>query len=333
VTASRKFGVLGIAKQSSVGTAAANPTYAMPVISGNMRPMKDTDLLPRNGTTQARLGYFTKTAHGTGSVTTLAHPAPLGLLLYEAMGTQAVSGAGPYTHTFTMSDDYPALPLTVWSKVGDSWWKFTDTYISKLALQGTTGENLQVSIDFESFTYGPSAAPTYTLETEVPRYKYIGSTTKLEANSATPVVLTNVQNVMWEVDRGPELRYGPSLTPTIITPDRMVNFSCGLTYDTTQQGWDFLEQAYTGTVGGGGSPDQGYSSGSFDITFGRHLQDAARSLQITGNGQNWQYTLDRPDAEVNPGVLDFDLTGIAVNPAGGGTETTVVLKNDVVAVY
>ena len=227
--------------------------------------------------------------------------------------------------------------MTVWSKVGDSWWRFRDTFVSRLSIQGSTGENVQLEMDLLSFHYNPSAAPTLPggePADEEPRLKYIGSTTQLEANSATPVTLTNVENVALEIDRAPELRYGAQVNPSTYSPDRLVSFSAGMVYDSTQQGWDFLEQFFTGTVGGAGTgPDQGIARGSFDILLGKHPSSYAGSLRMQSNGANWEYETERPDAEASPSLLELEMNGPLVHPDTGTTETTLVLTNDQAGAY
>lgn len=334
----RRFGVFAFGKQSALGTPLANPTYAVPKLSGAMRPVKERGDLPRLGTVLARLGMYTQRARGEGTISIMGHPDEIGLLIYEAMGAQAIAGSGPYTHTFTMSDDQPYTnPLTVWSKVGDSWWRFRDTFISRLAIMGTTGENVTLELDLVSFHYNPSAAPTLPgggVADEEPRFKYIGSTTQLEANNAVPVTMTNIENVSLEIDRTAELRYGAQVNPSTYSPDRLVSFSAGMVYDSTQQGWDFLEQFFTGTTGGAGTgPDQGIARGSFDVLFGKHPSASTSSLRIQSNGANWEYETERPDAEASPSLLELELNGPMVYPDSGSTEVTVVLINDINAVY
>lgn len=332
----RRFGVFAFGKQTAFGTPLANPTYAVPVLSGAMRPVKDRGDLPRIGTALSRLGMFTQRARGEGTVQMLAHPDELGLLLYEVMGAQTNSGTGPYRHTFTMADDIPYdNPLTVWSKVGDSWWRFSDTYVQRLSIQGSSGENVVVEVQLISFHYRPSAAPgSFTLADEEPRYKYVGSVVKMEADSATPTTMTNVESVSIEIDRAPEVRYGSSIVPTTISADRLASFSASLVYDSTQQGWDFLEEFFTGMTGGAGTDaDQGIARGSWEVTFGRHPHDATRLMKAFSNGANWEFETERPDAEASPSLLELELNGPMVYPDSGSTELTIELNNDVSTTY
>ena len=347
MTSARRFGKLAFAKQVSLGTAAAAPLFSVPMISGAINPVKDVADLPRQGGTMARLGRYVQRARGEGTITTLCHPEALGLLLFYAMGTQVsqVGGPAPYSHTFTMSDDYPGDGMTFWSSIGPessaisgSAWKFADTFIQRLQIMGKSGDNLVVELGITSFDYTaittiPAVSGTgASAEDDEPRFKYIGSEVSLSPNSNAWTQMDNSESVTFEIDRAPEYRYGPSLTPTVVAPDRMVNLTVGLTYDDALGGWDYLRAAYTGSITGTG-PEQSIAQGSANVKFGRHPSSVSRFLQITSNGYNWQYTTTRPDAEATPGIIEYELNGILVSPnaAEGGSgdrEVTVVLEND-----
>lgn len=334
---SKRIGVLGFAKQSTKGTPAAAPTYTLGVSGGSMKPEFDIADLPITGDTASRRGRYKQRGRGAGTVTLIAHPDALGLLLFMAAGSQTHSGvSAPYTKTFPIVDTIPdATPMTVWSMVGNDWWRFTDCYVSKLTIAGQSGENIVVVVDLVSLNAEAVAAPTYTLLDVDPRLKYIGSVAKLEANSATPQTMTNIDSFEFVIDRSPELRYGASLTPTFVIPDRNVDFSAGVLFETSGagQGWDFLHQAALGTTGTGAVSQNMADGGSFDIKTGRHPEDATRYLQIASTEDNWEYTVDRPEPDPAGGPIEFDIVGIVTRPAAGGSETVITLKNDVAALY
>lgn len=333
---SRRKGVLAFGKQTAKGTLLADPTYAVGKVSGGVGPSRDIADLPLTGSSAARRGRYVQRGRGGGTVTILAHPDALGLLLYEVCGSQAISGAGPYTHTFTLADDIPqGNPLTVWDMVGDDWWRLGDCYVDGLTIRGTSGENVLVELSLMSLQVARVAAPTYTLIEAEPRHKYIGSAVLLEADNATPVAVDNAESVELAITRAAELRYGARLAPSFVIPDRNVDFSTSIVVDTsgTNQGWDFLAAAHLGEVAATGDIDQGIGSGSFQVTFGRHPIDAARFLRIASNGANWEFGADRPQSDPNGGPVEMDVAGIVKRPAGGGTEVTITLVNDVAATY
>lgn len=360
----RRFGTIGFSKQSAINVPALTPDFTVPMISGNINPQKEYDDLPRQGSTMEKLGRFTTKAHGGGQVTMLCNPDAVGHLFKQAFGSEIVAGGpfpAPFSHTFTMQDNYPGVipgdnPLTVWTSIGSvtalgQTWKFADCYIRRLKVSGTSGQNIQIEVDFISWTYAPLASfPAITaglvggLSTTLraqgaePRYKFIGSTVSLDPIYPGPLVpLTNIESAEFEIDRSPEIKYGPSLTPQVIAPDRMVNFSAAMTYDSAQLGWEFLNTVMTGSPTGTG-PEQSVPHGAATLTYGRHPYDALRLMTLTSNGHNWQYTTERPDAEATPGLMELNLQGMFIFPTtayggSGTTECTLVLNNDYDVVY
>lgn len=355
-----------VKNQAAAGTAETTTTggYGMPIIDGNISPNKEYGDLPRQGSSMLRLGRYAQRATVGGTVTLLAHPEALGLLLYNALGTElAVQTVGGATvHTFIMNDAWPGQ-MTVWARLSsgadEDTWRFRDACISRLQIQGTSGENLQVEVEFVAKHYTKLSAGLpagYTLEDEDPRFKYIGTTARLDSDSAVPVIMSNAESITFEVARDPEVRYGSQLTPSVYAPDRMVNFSANVMYDTgaggsgatafDKQGWAFIEDAYLAALDG--DPDQSTPTGSFDVTFGRHPLDAARYLRVVSGGgpvgvsnlptvvtpqQNWHYETTRPAASGSPTLIGYDLNGVAARPAAGPSEATVVLANDRATLY
>lgn len=361
--ASRNFGLLVIKKQAAAGTAETTGTggYGLPVTDGGVSPQKEYGDLPRAGATLTRLGRFAQRAQVGGTVTAYCSPDAAGLAIYNVMGTElATAVAGTKTkHTFVMADTWPS-PLTVWSSLGSGSdrdvWRFRDAQVSRMAIHGTSGEVVMLEMDFiaKDYTKLSAGLPSgYALSTATPRYKYIGSQVRLDSNSAVPTLMSNVESVNFEVNRDPEVRFGPSLTPSTFAPDRLVNFSANAYYDTgsggtgltafDKQGWKFLEDAYLAALDG--APDQSTPTGSFDVTFGRHPIDTDDpGLRIVSGGgaalpgtvavqQNWNYETTRPSASGQPTLLEYDLNGVAAMPAAGTTEATVILVNDVAAIY
>lgn len=332
---SSRAGLVAFAKQASVGTPAAAPTYAVPVIESGLAPTKETEQLSLTGPTLSRRGLYVVRAGGGGDIQILAHPAPIGLLMYEVMGAQAITGAGPFDHAFTFSDALP-LPLTVWKNLGDYWWRFQDCYVGKLTIRGAAGENLVLVPEFVARSLPARvAAPAYTLEAEEPRFKYIGSETKLEADNATPVVVDNQEAFELVIDRVPLLRYGTSLGPNRIAwTARDVDYSATVIQDTdgANQGWDYLVAAYLGSVAATGFVAQGLARGSFAIKSGRHPNDAARYLQVVSNGAIWEYMVEDPQPDPAGEPIELEVAGPLKAPASG-SEITINVLNEVAAVY
>jgi hypothetical protein len=368
----RNFGLLTIAKQTIEGTAVTDITaaagYSMPITSGMLGPTAEYGDLPRAGYSMARQGRFKQRVGVGGTVTVMCHQEALGLLLYLCMGSELAIGtpAGGLTpHTFVMADAWPQ-PATVWASIGSGSdadvWRFRDAYISRLRITGEAGGNFSVDMDFVAKHYTKMAAgaagfPTNynaanVLMAAEPRFKYIGSVIKLDSDSAVPTIMDNVEMVEVEIDRNPEIRYGPSLTPSTIAPDRMVNFNADVMYSTgaggagptafDRQAWNFLEDAYLSALAG--DPDQVTPTGSFDIDLGEHPTNVNAKLRFVSGGgatlpttvniqQNWEYGVNRPDASETPALTTYRLDGVCRVPAAGTTELTAILNSTKATLY
>lgn len=363
----RNFGLLTVVRQAAAGTAASTAAggYSMPIVSGMVGPTKEWGDLPRQGNSMARLGQFAQRAAVGGTVTVLANPESLGLLLYNAMGSELALGtpAGGVTpHTFVMADAWPGQ-LTVWASLASGTdadvWRFRDAQISRLQIQGSSGENLAVEVEFVAKHYTKTATgsagwptayntSTGTRATDVlqgaePRFKFIGSTVQMSPDSAALGPATSTEQFTWEVARDPAIKYGPSLTPAVLSPDRMVNFSIQQNYESSEFGWTFLEDAYIAAING--NPDQGRPKGKFDIVSGVHPAGAGSgSLRMVSGGgaalpttvnvqQNWEYGTSRPEASGSPDIIAMTMDGICSVPAAGTSETTVILNSARTTLY
>lgn len=352
-TLNARIGAICYQKQSALGTPAAGSGagfYQCAKVSGGMKDQRNREELPTTRPTNSRPGQFVTQARGDGTVQTLAYPGVMGLWVYEAMGAQgSVTGGGPYTHPFTLADVLP-VPMTVWDLVGNQWWMFSDCFMQALVIRGTQGQN--ISCEQHLISYGvavPTGAPSgydVTQIADTPRFKFIGSTTKIEADQYPPVVCDNVESFELNIDRSLDLRFGASLTPKRALAARNIDFSCNMIVDdAVQGGWDLLMASAFGLTGGasaltgdaaGNAMTQNILHGSFDIKTGRHPADATRFFRAYTPAANWEYVVTRPDSNPGGGPLDFDAAGQVINPAqvgSSGSEVTIEVVNEVSGTY
>src|SRR5688572_27404672 len=96
---------LGFAKQSAEGVAAAAAAFRVRLSGGTVGPVRTINDLAETSRDRLRARAYVGQVGVDGNPSMFSRPASLGLLLYGAMGTKAVSGAGdPYTHTFTLAN-------------------------------------------------------------------------------------------------------------------------------------------------------------------------------------------------------------------------------------
>lgn len=104
--------LLGIAKQTAKGTPAAAPTYTIGLTGGAVGKVEiDQSDLDTTWDTRGKMGAERKSIVPGADIETVATPAAIGLLLKLALGAEAVTGSGPYVHTFTPGGTLPYATL------------------------------------------------------------------------------------------------------------------------------------------------------------------------------------------------------------------------------
>lgn len=332
---SKRLGVVAFGKQTGAGVPKTSPEWAVPVKSGGIGIVRETDDVGVTSLVSGRTGQYVQRAHLEGSVTILAHPELLAFLLKHAMGDLQTTGSGPYEHVATMADDYPAVGFTFYSMVGNDWLQAVDGFITSLTIRGSAGENVEVevAVDAKSASIG-AAEPTYSLTDVEPRFKFLGSTFLAQADSGNPTAVDNIDAFEVVVARDPEIRYGTSLTPSTITPERVLDASATIVYDDAYQGWDWYHVAVTGDSTTPGSASQDFTYGSFDVTYGLHPSSGTEVLQLqSGTGvtgaamQNWAYNMSRPEPDPTGGAVTMDVAGPLLTNSSGDTELTITVTN------
>lgn len=333
---SRRRGLVAFGKQTAVGVPNTSPAWTVPITGGGIGIVREDDVIPVTALVSGRMGRYVQRARLEGSVRMLAHPKLLGFLLKHAMGAISTTGTGPYTHTFTMAEEYPSPGFTFYSLVGDDWLQAYDCFITSLSIRGESGGNVEVEVALGAKAAAVGVpAPTYTVTNVEPRFKFLGSTIKVDADSGSPQAVDNVEAFEVTIARDPDIRYGASLMPRVVAPDRLVDASATIAYDSDEQGWDFYRVAISGSTATPAAASQDMREGSFEITFGVHPSSANEMLRVasgtgaTGAGmRNWSYSVTRPEADPAGGAITMDVAGPLLTDGSGTTELTVQLTND-----
>ena len=163
---------LAVGKQTAKGAAAATALYKLKATGGSLRPNRTKlQLAETDATRQDGLTVVTG-AHIEGSPTFYLRPSDAGLLFLLALGTDVVTGAGPYTHTITAAASPPYA--TWWKNLGANAIidKYFDCVINSLHITGGANQVLAITPEI----YGLNALMNTTdvgnaVVTEVP-YTY-----------------------------------------------------------------------------------------------------------------------------------------------------------------
>lgn len=314
----KALALVGVAKQTALGTPATNPTFSHGIKSGGIITV-DMEQQAGEVTSAYRVASQVdrlKVEAGF-DFTTAVFPKTIGLWLYAALGAKSVSGSGPYTHTITPAG---ALPyLTVWGSLDGVLVKVQDCVVDELEISWDENKppELKVSglgglIDF---------APTYTPTTDESLDPYLlttGGTFKWDVETSTPVV-GNIKAGSWKVANNVEtIQLSGNVVPAGGAFPGRQEFETGLTLvpnDLTD--W---RAAVTGTTSGT-TAAQATVYGSLEYVF----PQGTASLKIAATRCPW--AIDFPEGDAGGGPVEIEAEGMPVMPAGGGAASTITLTN------
>lgn len=315
----KRLQVVGIGKQSAKGTAATNPDFAHGIESGTVGNIPITqDRAPLTSAYRASSYYErTESAGGGGDFSMRAHAKSIGLWLYGALGGKAVTGAGPYTHTFT---DATSLPyLTLFDKKQTSIINaIKDCRVDKLEFSWDKAGAVKVDVGIMGTT--PDFAATFTPVVDDQEAAYFlagGGTFKLDTDSATPVT-AKVTSGKISIQNGIE----PVQLSASILPDEqmdgqlLVDWELTVVPDTDLADW---RTVVTGSSSGT-TISEAPVLGSGEVQFNQ----STNSLKFTSTRVAW--LADIPESDAAGGPVELALKGQASRPSGGNTLTAVLVN-------
>lgn len=312
--------ISGVAKQASKGTIAANPTFAHGVTSGSPISVEPTQsAIEVTVGKRAAYNVYRDTVVNGATVNSLSYLKTLGLYLLGAIGTDTVSGTGPYVHTYSTGD----LPyLSVFSKGIDTTIQgIRDCKVDELSLKwdGSKPVDLSVKVMGTVFSYPATFTPT-TDETGsesflVPlggsfQVDVLGSTLATARVVAGELMIKNNvapidPSASVEADDVYEGVQEHTLKLTII-PDSLAEFRKTVTGGAA------------GTAVSTTAP-----TGSVSLTF----KENNNTGQLVVTGSKIAFTTSFPDADPKGGAVQIELAGLAVMPAGGTAPLVYALTN------
>jgi hypothetical protein len=311
---------LGFAVQAAKGTPAVAPTYVVGLTGGKVYDVElEEGELDTTWSNRVLAGFDRTQAVPVTDATIVAMPRSLGLLFKAALGAVATTGAGPYTHAFTVAD---ALPyVTLWGKFGSA----------------DSARVQDAKIDELEFSWEKSGAATV-------KVKFVGCGTDLSIafpvpGAAAEMVVDGVLKGMggtFTVDgtsarvTGGSIKLSNSLEPIVpssqITPDDIFEGKTSIEVSLKVKPSDLTQwrKIVTGSTSG--------STVVANVLYG------ALALGFTGPttvtlafaAAKVAWSTAMPDADPNGGAAELTLTGRLVNPASG-SPITATLVNSVVS--
>lgn len=160
---------LALGIQAAKGTASIISSVRTFLMDGGVMPVKETADVEETSGGRLRNTAYVKSVRGEGSPKFAARPGIMGMALYAAMGTKAVTGASdPYTHTFTLANTQPYL--TAWRSLNGLFERFADCKVTSLNIESTSGGILACTLGLVGLApaFKSAIEPTGAAETTEP---------------------------------------------------------------------------------------------------------------------------------------------------------------------
>lgn len=317
---------IGIALQSAQGVAADDSQFRTFVTAGGVMPVKDTAPIEETSDERLLTDDYVSGVRAEGGPQIVVRPKIIGLLLYGAMGTKAVSGSGdPYTHTITLAKRLPYF--TVWTRLGDSvdglFTKIVDCKIASLSLASSANGLLMATVNFLGTSPAHAAAAEATASIEAAGTAFLHADGSGALKIETVSVATIEQQEL-TIDNGAALQTGDSVEGYAVTEARQ-----NITWATTMLVQDFdLWRRYlygTDAPSDGDSPSRDVLelTGGLDFKWTRP-GSPERSIHITAPRVLAVPATVEPNVNGDP--LKYSVEH-RVRRANSGSSLTAVVKN------
>ena len=315
---------LGLKKQASAGTAETAPAYTFGVESGGLSTAITQE--PDDLTSGARSSstVYRSDVNNGADFTIRANLASIGCLLYGALGAVNTTGAGPYTHVFTLANSLPIYTLfqNIVDGAGADIPTLSDAKVDELTLSWEGNGPVKVTAKMVGRILGFASSFTASVADETgltTNFGVAGGTFKLDVDSTTPVTA--------------DLKGGTVTIKNGLTADF---YSGALSAGSVSEGWHTVECAFTTvpadidtwrTIVTGTSSGSGVAAspvyGSFEVVF--KSTNAAHSLKL--EAANVAFMCDLPVAEAGAGAAEVELAGNVLYSSGNSANVKATLIN------
>lgn len=309
---------LGIAKQTAKASAAAAPVNVVGLTGGKVYDveLEESDL-DTTWNNRVMAGYDRTQAVPVVDATVVAMPKSIGTLLLATLGGLATTGAGPYTHTFTIADTLPYV--TLWGKMGGTDSSRThDAKVDSFEFSWEKSAAATVKVKFLGCEFDPSIAfPTpgagvaEVVSSGV--LKGMGGTFTVDGASA------RVIGGSIKIENGLDV-----IVPSYrVLPDDVIEARAAIevSLKIKPDNLTFWRKIVTGTTGG-----TAVSANPLLGQFTTAFAGPSSSTLTFSTADSIAWTSSMPDADPNGGAAELTLTGRVVIPATGNPITVTLIN-------
>lgn len=313
----QRLAQLGLAKQSAKGTAASAPTYGVGLTGGKVYDVElEESELDTTWDNRVLAGYDRISGIPMVDPGLVAMPKSVGLLLLLGMGGYSVTGAGPFTHVFTVADTLPYA--TLWGRYGTSdSAKVTDAKLDSLEFEWDKSGAVKIKTKFMGCGFDPSVAfPTLGAAAETV------SSGVMRGNGGTFTVDGSASRVT-----GGSIKIENALEAIVasnsVTPDDVFEARTAIEVSLKVKPSDLLQwrKWLTGSTSGTAvAADPYYGAVSLGFT-------GPSSSTLTFAGTKLAWATSMPEADPSGGAAELTVTGRFVIPASGSPLTATLVNS------
>ena len=315
---------IGWAKQTVKGTEIANPSYVIGLSGGNVyEATLEQNELQTTWNTRGMQGLDRISVVPGAGFDFIPMPNSLGGILMAALGSDVVTGAGPYNHAFT-----PAATLP--------WYTLHSVYAgTKVAVDDCKLDSLELSWEKSgamkgktkwvgrTINFGSNWTGGTTEQASAGTFKGAGGT--FLVNSASARVVSGSIKI--------ENNAKPIVAAYSITPDDVFEENIGIKFQLKIIPDDLTLFRYVVTGSTSGTQVSGQPVyGSIQYTMNGPVV-ASTQTQLTIQANNVGFETKIPDVDPKGGAAELTLDGTAFLAAGGGAPVIVTLTNNVATAY
>jgi hypothetical protein len=313
----KALSLVGVGKQTALGTPLANPAFVHGIVSGGIVTV-ELDQEASEVTSALRSPtQVDRTAVRAGfDFTTKCFPKSIGLWLYAALGAKSVTGAGPYTHLITPAG--APVYLTVWGSLDGTIVAVQDCVVDELEV--SWDENNPPELKLSGKGGLVNFAPTFVGVVDESLDPYLlaaGGTYKLDMDSSTPATAAIKAGSYSIKNNAEHIALSGSVVASRAFMGRQ-EFETNATLipdDLTD--W---RTVVTGTSSGtSASAATVYGSCEYMFPVGTN------SLKIAST--RVPFAIDFPEGDAGGGPVELEATGTPVMAAGGTAAVTATVIN------
>lgn len=313
---------LAMAKQTVKGTPVTTGIYQIGVNNGAVSMVDNQEEeLPITWSSRLLEGHDRIKVTPGSEFETLAMPKSIGQLLQAALGSDVITGAGPYTHTIAHANSLPYY--TIMARRDGEYFRVADAAVEELELSWELAGMVKVKVKFFGCDFTFSGTTPYTAPTNDERpqsgvFKGVGGSINVDGDAAAVVKSGSIK-----ISNSLEVIHGmDSVMPKDLCPaTTKIDLSLSVVPSNTQQWRKVLTGSTSGTtilpVPLYGTAVVGFAVGANTLTFNFNRLKLATEL---------------PSVKAEGGPMELALEGSVANVTTG-TAFNAVLVNTVATAY